>query len=75
MTKKAKAIDAITILTAGTLPDGVKYLEAACADYDAYSALPQAVECDGRVYGKTGWDSDKCLAFYRTDARIAFAIR
>ncbi len=68
----AKALDAVLILDVQDLPDGVRVLKVPCADFDAFRALPKAVEHGGRPFGLTGWDSDMCLACYRSDAELAF---
>lgn len=43
--------------------------------YRSWRKLPDAVEFHGRVYGKTGYDSDKCLAYYSTRVNLAKAVR
>ncbi|MAL83158.1 MAG: hypothetical protein CMF11_02225 [Idiomarina sp.] len=64
--------DTLTLISFGTLPDGVKYLEVAGFDGpDGYRALPRVVKLKGERYGRTGWDSDRKVAFYRTDAPMA----
>lgn len=35
--------------------------------YQMYKRLPDMIECNGRLYGKSCWDSDKHKAYYRTD--------
>ncbi len=54
-----------------TLPDGVKVLTTDCEGYKAFKALPAALKFNGELYGKTGWNSDKHIAYYRTDAQLA----
>lgn len=39
--------------------------------YDEYRALPEVLEYQDKLYGKTGWNSDQFVAYYRTDALIA----
>lgn len=51
--------------------EGYWRLELACEDYDALTRLPDAVECEGRRFGRTGWNSDRGVAYYST--RQAFA--
>jgi hypothetical protein len=68
----AKPIDnAVEILTAATLPDGVKVVTVPCEDYAALKALPKAIEYKGDIYGRSGWNSDTCVAYYRTDKAVA----
>lgn len=51
---------------------GDRLLETDCRDYDHYCNLPDVVEYQGTIFGKTGWNSDKQLAYYSSAARIAF---
>ena len=46
-----------------------------CADYAARSLLPAAISVEGQVLGITGWDSDRCVAFYKSDITIAYRSR
>lgn len=63
--------DTLPLRSHGTLPDGVRFIEVDVTDHVAFTALPKAVEFDGRLYARTGWDSDRCVAFFRTDAAMA----
>ena len=63
----AKRVEAVRVLEVHEMDD-VKVLITRCRDYDEYMALPDAVEFEGQIFGKTGWDSDKCIACYRRDA-------
>jgi hypothetical protein len=68
----AQPVDGVLLLQSHeTLPDGVKVLTTACVDYDANKNLPKVVFYENALYGKTGWNSDKHIAYYRTDAQIA----
>ena len=53
---------------------GLKCITTPCADWLELRILPSAVVFEGRLYGKTGWNSDKHVAHYRTDAQIATPI-
>ena len=50
------------------LLSGEYIIETSCADYDEYAALPDAIEYDGLLLGKTGWNSDLCKACYKRSA-------
>lgn len=50
---------------------GSEYLEASCKDADKYTELPDAVEFEGRVFGKTGWNSDVGFAYYKPGQTFA----
>ena len=39
--------------------------------YQMYKRLPSVIECNGQLYGKSCWDSDKCKAYYRSDRTFA----
>lgn len=61
------------VLGSGTLPDGEAYIHIDCRDYSAFTALPDGMEFDGKTYGKTGWNSDTGLAYYKAGAPLARA--
>lgn len=42
--------------------------------YDSFKRLPAAVTYDGRIFGKSCYDSDRNVAIYRTDVRAAVAV-
>lgn len=54
--------------------DGYWWLECPCADYDALTLLPVAVEFEGRRYGRTGWNSDRGVAYFSTQRAFATGI-
>ena len=67
--------DAVNIETS-TEYQGILFAEVAIDSDDPYRSfkkLPAAIEYLGRVLGKTGYDSDKNRAYYRSDAKIAYA--
>jgi len=71
---QAKPIqNAITVRSAETLPDGVKVVMLDVADYIDFIRTPHAIEYDGEIYGRSGWNSDKHVVYYRTDRLTAFA--
>lgn len=43
--------------------------------YRQYASLPDVVVFDGDKYGKSCWDSDKGLAYYRNDRLFASPCR
>ncbi len=56
--------------------DGISILTVAIGSDDPcgdYLALPDAVTFEGRLYGKSAYNSDTFRAYYRTDKRIAVA--
>jgi len=71
---QAKSLqNAVTVRSTETLPDGVKVVMVDVADYIDFIRTPHAIEYDGQIYGRTGWNSDRCIAYYRTDRLVAFA--
>lgn len=69
-----KAIRAVTVAAVEVLPNGVKAAMVQVDSAKDYLKQPKAIEIDGVVYGKTGWNSDSMVAYYRTDAVVAMVI-
>ncbi len=69
----AKRINAIVILHAYAL-DKELWLETTCHDYDHLKELPEVVSYEGIICGRTGWNSDKNLAYYKSTAKVALPI-
>ena len=67
----AEEVPRAIVITAFYILEGQYVLETACADFDAYRALPSVVEYQGRRCGKTGWSSDRNYACYRSGVLIA----
>lgn len=70
--------DAIVVLDFGRVPAAAVLpvarhipdhyaVRVGCPDYDAFEALPPALQYRGRTFAKSGWNSDYGVAFYRTD--------
>jgi len=69
---RAKAVDnMIPVLSQEELPNGVNVVTVSCDGYDELKKLPKVIEYHNRVYGQTGWNSDKNVAYYRDDAQLA----
>ncbi len=68
----APVTNSINVKGAYTLPDGVYLVELDCADQDALKKLPAAINYEGKQYGRTGWNSDANVAYYRTDKKVAY---
>jgi hypothetical protein len=67
----ATPVQGVTIQSLETLPDGVKVIHTSVGDYQDYKRLPKAVSHNGCLYGKSGWNSDRMCAYYRTDVPVA----
>ena len=39
--------------------------------FSHYQSLPSVLICEGRKYGKSAWNSDNGIAYYRTDMIFA----
>lgn len=63
--KATRLDDTVEVLYTNTCPDGNKFVVVPCADYDELRKLPKAIEFNGERYGRTGWNSDTCAAYYR----------
>jgi len=73
--KTAKPLEnALIVKSVETLPDGVKVVTLDCRDWAAFGQSPSALEYDGEVFGRTGWNSDTHIVYYRTDAKPAFGL-
>jgi hypothetical protein len=55
--------------------EGEHWIEVACGfDYEAMrAACPQALAFEGRTYARTGWNSDRGVAYYSTRAARSLA--
>lgn len=56
-----------------SLPNKAKcaFGRVAANDYDAFGAMPDVIEINSELFGKTGWNSDTGEVFYRSDAMFA----
>lgn len=75
----AKRVNGFSVIESGTLPKENRQLTAdryfltSCIDFDHYQALPDVAEFMGETYVKTGWNSDKYIAHYKTNVPYAKA--
>lgn len=51
--------------------DDIWFAECDCNDYDHYKSLPNVIEAQGHVLGKSAWNSERNIAYYRDDKIIA----
>ena len=69
----------IRIRTWEELPDGTVVVIVNCQDADEFKKLADCIIFSVRgasgIYGKTGWDSDRRVAFYRSDALVAKEVK
>lgn len=67
----AKAIINILDVTPLRLSETEVILETPCRDYDEFSMLPNVVEFQCILFGKTGWSSDTNKAYYKQGRNFA----
>lgn len=68
------AKNAIKIDLVEKFPNGITCLITTCGDYDYYASLPCVIEFEGRLFGKTGWNSDTNNACYKSHTSVAFKV-
>lgn len=66
-------LEAVQVITCYPM-DGHWWLETPCVDYDALTLLPVALEFEGRRYGRTGWNSDRGVAYFTTRQGFALTV-
>ena len=66
-------LNSLVVLNQDVLP-GEAILTVSCADFSVYKTLPAAVTYGGIAYGRTGWNSDRGHAYYKTGQRFAVAL-
>ena len=56
---------------------GVKWIVTDIPEgtYEEFQRLPAVVSFEGRLYGQTGWNSDRCKVYYNDDQPIAKAVK
>ena len=65
--------NSISIKNWHILPDGVHVVEVECHDAKEFLKLPAGIVYSNRNFGKTGWNSDHNVCYYRTDKSVAFS--
>lgn len=71
---KATIVPGAIVITSYARIEGELVLETTCRDYDHYKSLPDVVEYEGVVCGKTGWSSDRNYACYKSSAKVAHKV-
>ncbi|HUU89172.1 MAG TPA: hypothetical protein VMX17_15670 [Candidatus Glassbacteria bacterium] len=71
---KATALtNSVSVKSWHVLPDGVQVVEVECHDAKEFLKLPAGIVYSNRNFGKTGWNSDHNVCYYRTDKSFAFS--
>lgn len=68
---EAKRIDSVIKIVGVWAYAGDKCAEVDCRDSSAYCALPAAIELEGEVLGRTGWNSDLGRAYFKRSCKVA----
>ena len=67
----AQVVDGYISVLSSQILQSVSCLVVSCVSAANFAALPVALLHNDKVHGKTGWNSDHCAAYYRTDANLA----
>lgn len=54
--------------------DGHLWLELDCRNHEEWGNLPPALSYEGKVFGKSGWNSDYQRAYYTTRKTVAYVL-
>ena len=65
-----KALETYIPIRSYEVQQGVTYICVDCANFDEFKSLPGALLVNDKIVGKSAWDSDKGLAFFRSDIRL-----
>jgi hypothetical protein len=68
---EAKAVVAAVSVISSYKLEGALWVEVPCSGYEALEALPAALEYEGKVCGRTGWNSDRGVAYYSSSRKVA----
>jgi len=71
----AKVMKDRLLLSGAFTIEGETVLVTDCRDYDHFRTLPTVVEYNGRECGRTGWNSDRGEAYYKSHMSIALVRR
>lgn len=68
----AKIVPGAYSIVAAAWVEGTFCLVLDCENYQEYHDLPAALSYEGRVCAKTGWNSDKNVAYYQSNRTVAY---
>ena len=71
---EAKIVNGVVSLLGAYSIEGQTVLEVSGGDYEAYKALPTAVEYEGKICIKTGYNSDTGKTCYKSGVAHASAL-
>ena len=55
--------------------DDIGFLEVKVTGWDDVKKLPKGILFEEKEYGYSAWDSDRMVAYYRTDKPVGKAIK
>lgn len=67
---KAKAKKEYIIISSHYSIGSLYFAETDCNDFQAFRRLPNVIEVQGHTLGKSGWNSDHGVAYYRSDKAL-----
>ena len=68
LARDAMPYPGVSVCRVERLPGGVAVVVVPCSDAEEFAELSGALQFEGEVYGKSGWNSDSCEAFFRSDS-------
>jgi len=66
-------INNIIPVISSCIVEGETIVEVNCNDFSEFKKLPEAVNFSGEMLVKTGWNSDKFRAYYKSAKNFQFA--
>ena len=73
MKRAMRVENSVVVEEIETLPNGIKIITIHC-DRKELEQTPKAILFEGKVYGRSGWNDYRNLAYYRSDIKLAFSI-
>jgi hypothetical protein len=67
----ANVVANVLVINQSAVVEGVTCLVVDCEDFMTYKGLPQALEFQGVICGRSGWNSDKSVAYYQSNVALA----
>lgn len=68
--REARASTSLAVLSHYEF-EGETYVELTCRDYEHLCVLPEVIDCQGQELARTGWNSDRQVAYYKSGCLVA----
>jgi len=75
MTYAKVEANSIRIVDIESMPDNTLILVVPCQDYSHRSMLPEVISYANITYVITGWNSDRCVAYYKPNGLFASVVK